>query len=278
MRAPEALEPARRPAEGDANSLGRLVTLQPRRVHGLVGARPDVEAGRARRDDQRLAGRDRGRRLPRGALEPSHLAGAGRDADGHVPAPDVVAQPAVQRLLVDRLPGEDRPHRLRAQVGGAAHHSLALGPVLLDEHVADAVDVGEDQRRADVLCRDELLGIVDALLQRPHPAVPQPGMPEPVAAQLSGQRDAAAHIAAHEARRLRRQRHLVDAGAALEQPEHLADVRLRAGHELRHDLLVIECRQLRDGRVEVLGHLARELRRRSAAAPRPAPGRPTLAR
>jgi hypothetical protein len=138
-----------------------------------------------------------------------------------VPAPDVVAQPAVQRLLLDRLAGEDRPHRLRAQVGGAAHHPLTLGPVLLDEHVADAVDVGEDQRRADVLLGDQLLGVVDALLQRAHPVVPQPGVPEPVAAQLGGQRDAAAHVAAHEARRLRRQRHLVDVGAALEQPQHL---------------------------------------------------------
>src|SRR4029453_16266690 len=123
--APEALEPAPRPAEGDADSLGWLVTLQSRRVHGLVGARPDVVAGRARRDDKRLAGRDRSRRLARGALEPPYLAGADRDADRHVPTPDVVAQSPVQRLLVDRLPGEDRSHRLRAPLGGAAHHALA---------------------------------------------------------------------------------------------------------------------------------------------------------
>ena len=36
VRAAEPLEPVPRPAEGDANPLGRLITLQARRVHGLV--------------------------------------------------------------------------------------------------------------------------------------------------------------------------------------------------------------------------------------------------
>ena len=133
MRAAEAVEPPPRLAERDADALGRLVALERPRVERLVGARPDVEARGARGHDQRLAGRERGRRLQGGALEAPDLARAARDAHRDVRAADVVAEAPGQRLLVERLAREDRPHRLGAELGGAAHHPLALGPVLLDE-------------------------------------------------------------------------------------------------------------------------------------------------
>ena len=77
-------------------------------------------------------------------------------------AAQLVAEPADGELLVDGLAGEDRADGLGAQLGRAARHPLALGSVLLDEDVGDPVDVGEHERRALLLCGEELVEVVDA--------------------------------------------------------------------------------------------------------------------
>ena len=112
----------------------------------------------------------------------------------------------------------------------------------------------------DLLGGDQLLRVGDALLQRPGPAVPQPRVAEAVGPQLRRQRDPAAHVRAHEGGSLRRQSHLVDAGSALEHPQHLAEVRLRARQQVGHELAVLGRRELRDRGVQVIRHPARELR------------------
>ena len=112
----------------------------------------------------------------------------------------------------------------------------------------------------ELLGGDQLLRVGDALLQRPGPAVPQPRVAEAVGPQLRRQWDPAAYVRAHEGGRLRRQPDLVNAGSALEHPQHLAEVRLAARDQVGHELVVFGRRELRDRGVQVIGHPARELR------------------
>ena len=91
-----------------------------------------------------------------------------------------------------------------------------------------------------ILAGGELAGVLDALLQRLRPALPQPRVAEPVGAQQRGQRDAAAHVAAQELERLVRDDDVVGARAVRQQPQHLADVGLGAAEQLRAQLVVLD--------------------------------------
>ena len=145
-------------------------------------------------------------------------------------APQLVPEPPVGDLLVDRLAGEDRAHRLGAHLGGAAHHALALGPVGVHQHAGDPVDVGEQERGALILGDEELGGVGDALPSGPRDqtsqnhacpsryvrrstasVIPRRTRPRTYSAASGGTTSVSAR------------------GAELEQPQDLVDVALDAG-------------------------------------------------
>jgi hypothetical protein len=260
VRAAKAGDAVGRRAEGDADPLGRLVVLEPVHARRLVGTAPDIQARRARQDDERHAGPEKRRGLGRGALEAAHLGDAAGEAQRDVMAPQLVPEPPAGDLLVDRLAGEDRAHGLGAHLGGAAHHALALGPVGVHQHAGDPVDVGEQERGALILGDQELGGVGDALRQGLRPDVPEPRVPEPVRAQEHREREPAAHKAAYVLRGVGRHDQRVGSGAELVQPQDLVDVALDARSRLLAQVVVArgELGHVRD---QMVGQAAGELRR-----------------
>jgi hypothetical protein len=178
-----------------------------------------------------------------------------------VPA-QLVAEPLYGVLLVDRLAGEDRADGVSAQLRSAACHSLALAAVVLHEDVGDPVHVGEHERRALLLRREEVLEAVDAVVQRLRPAIPEPRVPEAIGAQQHRQRDPAAYEAADVLRRLDRHDERVGIRAGAQQSQHLVDVRLAAGEHLFAQLLVLVGRQLGQRGREMVHEGLRDLSRR----------------
>jgi hypothetical protein len=85
-------------------------------------------------------------------------------------------------------------------------------------------------------------------------------MAEAVGAQEHGQRDAAANVPSQIVERLVRGRDVVGTRAVGEHPQHLAHVRLRAGEQLREQVVVVDRRDLRNRRNQVLRHTAAQLR------------------
>ena len=177
-----------------------------------------------------------------------------------VPA-QLVAEPADGELLVDRLVGDDRADGVSARLRGASRHSLALGPVVLHEDAGGPIDVGEHERRALLLRREELVDGVDALVQRLRPAIPEPRVPEAIGAQQHRQRDPAAYEAADVPGDLDRHHERVGIRAGAQESQHLIDVRLSAGEHLFAQLVVAR-RQLGQRGGEMLYEALRDLSRR----------------
>jgi hypothetical protein len=85
-------------------------------------------------------------------------------------------------------------------------------------------------------------------------------MAEPVGAQEHGQREAAAYVPAQVVERLVRGRDVVGTRTVGEHPQHLTHVRLRAGEQLRAQVVVVDRGELRNRRGQVLRHAPAQLR------------------
>ena len=176
-------------------------------------------------------------------------------------AAQLVAEPCGCELLVDRLAREDGPDGLRPHLRGAAHHPLALGPVLLHEHAGDPVDVREEKRRARLLGAEELIGLGDPVVQGLRPAVPEPGVADAIGAQQHREGDAPAHEAADVLGGIDRHDQGVHGRAGAQQAQHLVDVGLAARARLLAQIVVVDRGELGHRGGQVVGEPLRQLAR-----------------
>ena len=176
------VEPERRPA-----ARGETASLVP--IHAAIDRMPSGCTSGARGAEAIADGRDRGFHCGVGVA--SLLVRVQPGDHRGVLTVELVAEAPARQRGVDRLAGEDRVDRLGSRRGRAPHPALSLGAVEVLGQAQRRVDVREQPRRAE-LGRDRTLLRVARMRgdQRRDP-LPGSSVPEAVAADQGGERDAA---------------------------------------------------------------------------------------